>query len=167
MKNGTSDQIKLILNNLQIGLSENFAPEYIDTLVEALKQESGRTSVKLDFASIDVSTKAGFKGALQNLNMAALQVTIPTDNSAIAGLKLISDAIAAVEKAKQEMVDNPGDSSYVDAYNAMVDQYKSTYNNIVSEKTRSNLEVFAGCITVPNFLLLLSCLGGFRPTTFL
>lgn len=58
---GASDkQAELIFNSLAIQLKgKGFAKEQITTIVKALQEESGKTKIKFDFASIDLATEKG------------------------------------------------------------------------------------------------------------
>jgi hypothetical protein len=64
LKEGTNEQVKVMLQSLSLGLSADFAPDQIAVIVQALKEEAGKTSFQIDFAEVDVRTETGRKNAV-------------------------------------------------------------------------------------------------------
>jgi TP901 family phage tail tape measure protein len=141
LKNGSMAQNLLVLKNLQLSLSENFAPEQIAVIVEALKQEAGRTDIKLDYASIDVTTKEGFAGVVKNLDYAMNLIT--TDDSAISGnFENIKADLEEIRLAKKDMLADPGNPNYVSDYNNAIQALQETYNHMFSEENRNQITTY-------------------------
>lgn len=60
LKGASNSQAAVILKSLSIQLKgKGFAKDQIDTIIKSLQEESGKTDLKVDFASIDLATKAG------------------------------------------------------------------------------------------------------------
>jgi len=60
LKGASNNQAAVILKSLSIQLKgKGFAKDQIDTIIKSLQEESGKTDLKVDFASIDLATKAG------------------------------------------------------------------------------------------------------------
>jgi hypothetical protein len=60
LQGASNEQAKLIFDSLAIQLKgKGFAKENIDTIVKALQEESGKTSIRFDFANIDLATEEG------------------------------------------------------------------------------------------------------------
>jgi TP901 family phage tail tape measure protein len=60
LKGATDKQAQLVFDSLAIDLKgKGYAAEQIQTIITALQEEAGKTNVKLDVKSIDVSTKEG------------------------------------------------------------------------------------------------------------
>jgi TP901 family phage tail tape measure protein len=59
LKTASVDSANLLINNLSLGLSKDFAQDEIAVIVKALQDEAGRTDVNLQFAVIDVNTESG------------------------------------------------------------------------------------------------------------
>ena len=72
LKGATEEQAKLIFDSLSVQLrGKGFAKEQIQTIIAALQEESGKTSIKFDFANIDLATEKGmgnFKASLNKLS---------------------------------------------------------------------------------------------------
>ena len=75
LKSATDKQAQLVFNSLAIQLKgQGFTKEAIDTIVKALQEEAGKTSIKFDFSSIDISTKEGMSGFQKSLDDLSAQV---------------------------------------------------------------------------------------------
>ena len=60
LKGATDSQAKLIFDSLAIDLKgKGYAQEQIQTIITALQEEAGKTKVKFDVKSIDISSKEG------------------------------------------------------------------------------------------------------------
>ena len=60
LKGATDKQAQLVFDSLAIDLKgKGYAAEQIQTIITALQEEAGKTNVKFDVKSIDVSTKEG------------------------------------------------------------------------------------------------------------
>lgn len=60
LRQATDKQAALIFDSLAVQLKgRGFAKEQIQTIIAALQEESGKTSIKFDFANIDLATDAG------------------------------------------------------------------------------------------------------------
>jgi TP901 family phage tail tape measure protein len=62
LKNLSREQGLLLLQNLAIKLSPNFAPEQIQAIVDAIKQEAKRTDISLDVSKILITAENGVSG---------------------------------------------------------------------------------------------------------
>jgi TP901 family phage tail tape measure protein len=62
LKNASFDQATLIFQSLSLQLKgKGFAKEQVQTIIDALQEESGKTSLKFDVASIDLTTDTGME----------------------------------------------------------------------------------------------------------
>ena len=91
LRNATNEQGQILLENIALQLSPNFADEEIEVIVDALRQEAGRTDLKLDFASIDVSTDEGFERSLERLDRAKQDASLAGDTETNAGRVTATD----------------------------------------------------------------------------
>jgi len=71
LRGATDQEASRVFQSLAIGLQgKGFAKEQINVLIAALREESGKTNVTLDFESLDLTTKqgrAGIKKSVDNL----------------------------------------------------------------------------------------------------
>ena len=69
LKKATNKQAKLVFDSLAIQLrGSGFAPDQINLIVKALQEEAGKTSIKFDFANIDLATPEGILNFDKNFN---------------------------------------------------------------------------------------------------
>jgi len=62
LKAATSGQAELIFNSLAIQLKgKGYATDQVQTIIDALQEEAGKTSIKFDVKSIDLSSKNGME----------------------------------------------------------------------------------------------------------
>jgi TP901 family phage tail tape measure protein len=81
LRSATKEEGDMLLENIALQLSPNFADEEIEVIVDALRQEAGRTDLKLDFASIDVSTDEGFERTIERLKRAGQDVEVALESN--------------------------------------------------------------------------------------
>jgi len=63
LKTASTDNANLLISNLSLGLSKDFAKDEISVIVKALQDEAGRTDINLQFAVVDVTTDVGRQAA--------------------------------------------------------------------------------------------------------
>ena len=97
LKEGTNEQVKVILQSLSLGLSADFAPDQIAVIVQALKEEAGKTTFKIDFAEIDVTTKTGRENAVNLVKEAG--DALKTEGN-VGALNMLTDQVAELKRAK-------------------------------------------------------------------
>jgi TP901 family phage tail tape measure protein len=111
LRNATNEQGQILLENIALQLSPNFADEEIEVIVDALRQEAGRTDLKLDFASIDVSTDEGFERSLERLDRAKQDAALAGDTETNAGRVTATDmeryasAVDQISNAEKKLAD--------------------------------------------------------------
>jgi len=69
LKGATNKQAELVLKAVSVQLKgKGFQQEQIQTIITALKDEAGKTEVKLDFKALDLSTDAGVAAVTSDVN---------------------------------------------------------------------------------------------------
>jgi TP901 family phage tail tape measure protein len=151
VRNGSAEEAKIVLQNLQVALASDFAPDQVSMIVEAIKQEAKKTDVKLDFSALDFSTKKGAASALSTIE-SSVQASARGSISGVTGLKTganqqsINTAInrgeetsayfTEEEKAKIETYSNTVQTSINTLNAAFVDgkisqdQYRESLNRV-------------------------------------
>jgi len=69
LKGATNKQAELVLKAISVQLKgKGFQQEQISTIITALKDEAGKTEVKLDFKALDLSTDVGVSAVTSDVN---------------------------------------------------------------------------------------------------
>jgi hypothetical protein len=157
LKSGSKESNKLLLESLAIRFGADLAPDAVQAIITAIQAEAGTKTVSIDFASIDVSTKEGREGIVQNVSntLESLQST----NAGYLGLK---DNLAISEKnlseAKQKSQDIFSDPNSTESERersldkvAMAEDYVETAKGAMREHLGegdiANAENFANAYT--------------------
>ena len=69
LRGATKKQAELVLKSISVQLrGKGFQQDQIETIITALKDEAGKTDVKLDFKSLDLSTDVGIATVTSDVN---------------------------------------------------------------------------------------------------
>jgi TP901 family phage tail tape measure protein len=128
VKNGSAEEAKIVLQNLQVALASDFAPDQVSMIVEAIKQEAKKTDVKLDFSALDFSTKEGAANALSTIE-SSVQASARGSISDVTGLQT-----GATQQSIETAINRKEDTSsyFTEEEKAKIQTYANTVQTSIN-----------------------------------
>jgi hypothetical protein len=165
LKNGSKEQQQLIMDNLSIQLSPDFAPEEMAIIADALKKEAGVTDIALKLRSLDFSTKETATASLESIQSNLQSTADQTIDSANiqekfvggrSGGKMVYSGQSEEDKAKITQYAETVKSSMVairsafdqgkisgEQYQLALNQVFAEMENLGPEKAKASIDALA------------------------
>lgn len=154
LKEGTNEQVGLILKSISLGLSADFAPDQIAVIVQALKEEAGKTRLKIDFSEVDVTTKAGRKNAIDLVKKSVEPLAstgdtknINAETSNLDRLRRERDRALGQGATKNTLVSSGGKNISFEQLEKDIKRAEERVSGFIKPETKANIERTVGDMT--------------------
>ncbi len=154
LKEGTNEQVGVILKSLSLGLSADFAPDQIAVIVQALKEEAGKTTLKIDFSEVDVTTKVGRKNAIDLVKKSAELLastgdtkSINAETSNLDRLRRERDRALGQGATKNTLVSSGGKNISFEQLEKDIKRAEERVSGFIKPETKANIKKTVGDMT--------------------